>query len=347
MRSPLTRREFVKLCGLSLGTLAFHMPLDWTQDQPQSPLLKGRITTRSIYIYQEPDFKSDRVGTLSRDQIVNFYEEVSSPYGPAYNPRWYRLDGGYVHSAYVQRVEGAHLNEPLTEIPEQGQLGEITVAYTQSVRRVGSQNWAKLYRLYYVSVHWITGIEQGPDGSLWYELTDDLLHVRHFVPAAHVRPIHPDEISPISADVPPEEKRIEISLADQTLTAYEGSEMVLHTRVSTGIHIDNPPNGIPTDTPRGRFFIQTKFPSRHMGDGRLNSDINAYELPGVPWTSVFHEWGVALHGTYWHDNFGRIMSHGCVNMRNADAKWIYRWTTPIAGPQDWFARGNGTLIKVY
>ena len=86
MRSPLTRREFVKLCGLSLGTLAFHMPLDWTQDQPQSPLLKGRITTRSIYIYQEPDFKSDRVGTLSRDQIVNFYEEVSSPYGPAVQP---------------------------------------------------------------------------------------------------------------------------------------------------------------------------------------------------------------------------------------------------------------------
>ena len=172
-----------------------------------------------------------------------------------------------MHSAYVQRVERRPPQRTPDRDPEQGQLGEITVAYTQSVRRVGSQNWAKLYRLYYESVHWITGIEQGPDGSLWYELTDDLLHVRHFVPAAHVRPIHPDEISPISADVPPEEKRIEISLADQTLTAYEGSEMVLHTRVSTGIHIDNPPNGIPTDTPRGRFFIQTKFPSRHMGDG--------------------------------------------------------------------------------
>jgi hypothetical protein len=56
--------------------------------------------------------------------------------------------------------------------------------------------------------------------------------------------------------------------------------------------------------------------------------------------------GAALHGTYWHDNFGQRMSHGCVNMRNSDALWVYRWTTPIIQPGEWYARGRGTLVII-
>jgi len=83
-----------------------------------------------------------------------------------------------------------------------------------------------------------------------------------------------------------------------------------------------------------------------MGDGNLTDDLDAYELPGVPWVSFFHAVGVGFHGTYWHDNFGSPMSHGCVNMRNADAKWIYRWTMPVIGYSDWYKKGQGTLVKV-
>ncbi len=72
-----------------------------------------------------------------------------------------------------------------------------------------------------------------------------------------------------------------------------------------------------------------------MGDGNLTSDIEAYELPGVPWTSFFEpETGVAFHGTYWHNNFGIPMSHGCVNMRTHEAKWLFRWATPVSSPTD-------------
>jgi lipoprotein-anchoring transpeptidase ErfK/SrfK len=174
-----------------------------------------------------------------------------------------------------------------------------------------------------------------------------MLHVQYCVPAAFVRPVQPEELAPVSADIPPAEKRILVSTADQTLTAYEGDEIVLHTQVSTGIPSNGPsPNGIPTDTPQGYFHVEVKVPSRHMGDGDLTSDIEAYELPGVPWVSFFHQTGVALHGAYWHDNFGRMMSHGCVNMRIEDAKWIYRWTSPLAGPQDWNSKGHGTLVQV-
>jgi hypothetical protein len=83
-----------------------------------------------------------------------------------------------------------------------------------------------------------------------------------------------------------------------------------------------------------------------MGDGQLTSDVNAYELPGVPWTMVFHKTGVALHGTYWHDNFGARMSHGCVNLRSVDAKWLFRWTEPVYDPSDWYKIGYGTLVQI-
>jgi len=86
---------------------------------------------------------------------------------------------------------------------------------------------------------------------------------------------------------------------------------------------------------------------RHMGDGRITADLEAYELPGVPWVSFFHETGVAFHGTYWHTDFGIPRSHGCVNMRPEEAKWLYRWTTPMAPASERLQSGYGTTVIVY
>jgi hypothetical protein len=343
----LTRRDFLKLSGLSLAGLALP-PLPGQLSAPlESPTLRGRVTIDFINIYKEPNLRAERIGRLKRDTLIHIFEEIFPEDAPQHNPRWYRLKRGFVYSAYVQRVEQAHLNALLPEIPTGGQLGEITVPFTQSLRRSRSGDWSKLYRLYYGAVFWITSIEEGPDGRPWYGLTDDLLRVQYCVPASHVRPIHASELAPISPDVPHKDKRIQISLKDQTLTAYEGQTVVMQAKVSTGIPNPNLPEWeIPTHTPAGSWRISVKTPSRHMGDGQLTSDINAYELPGVPWVSFFHETGVAIHGTYWHDNFGRMMSHGCVNMRNEDARWIYRWTFPSAEHTDWIRKGSGTPVAV-
>ncbi len=45
----------------------------------------------------------------------------------------------------------------------------------------------------------------------------------------------------------------------------------------------------------------------------------------MPYVLYFTDVGHAIHGTYWHDNFGTPMSHGCINLPMDVAEWIYGW----------------------
>jgi lipoprotein-anchoring transpeptidase ErfK/SrfK len=102
---------------------------------------------------------------------------------------------------------------------------------------------------------------------------------------------------------------IEVILSSQRVVAWQGNSRVRTMVVSTGI------SRYPT--PPGRFRILRKYPSVAMsGPG--------YYLPGVPHSMFFYR-GYAIHGTYWHNNFGRPMSHGCVNLTRGDAAWLYSW----------------------
>ncbi len=345
----LTRRDFLKLLLLTTGVVGWRW-FPWPDDGNYSPdddhALLGRVTVERIGIFAEPSLRSPRVGNLYRDMVVAFDEVLTSPYGPRHNPKWYRLGRGFVYSAYVQPVR-TRFNPLRADIPDQGRPGEITVPYTRAYRPLKGGGWQKIYRLYYGSIHWVTGVRTGPDGQPWYCLYDDWMRIEYCVPAAHVRFIEPDEVTPISPDVPARDKHIVVDLDNQRLTAYEGDEPVFETTVSTGLATLKSTNGIPTKTPTGRFRIYLKTPNRHMGDGRITADIHAYELPGVPWVSFFHEWGVAFHGTYWHDNFGAPMSHGCVNMRTDEALWLYRWSTPHVPWDKPYSHRLGTTVRVF
>ena len=115
-------------------------------------------------------------------------------------------------------------------------------------------------------------------------------------------------------------KWIDIDIGSQTITAYQGSTPLKTVLVSTGV------SWYPT--PVGRYKIYMKIPSQTMSGGYGAS---AYYLPGVPWVMYFTG-AYAIHGTYWHHNFGKPMSHGCVNLTIADAKWFYDWAeigTPV------------------
>ena len=102
---------------------------------------------------------------------------------------------------------------------------------------------------------------------------------------------------------------IEVDLSNQTLTAWQGDVPVMFTNISSGRA------GTPTVT--GRFAIGNKYAAQRMtGPG--------YDLPNVPWVMYFYS-GYAIHGAYWHNNFGVPMSHGCVNMRTNEAEMLYNW----------------------
>ena len=111
-------------------------------------------------------------------------------------------------------------------------------------------------------------------------------------------------------------KWVDISIGGQRLTAYEGQKVVFSALISSGVAGHN--------TPIGKFAIRTKLASQTMsGPG--------YWLPNVPWVMYFAG-ANAIHGTYWHHNFGHPMSHGCINMTTADASWMYHWAsigTPV------------------
>lgn len=144
------------------------------------------------------------------------------------------------------------------------------------------------------------------------------------------------------------DKRIEIDLTNQRVYAFEGPRKVYDFLVSTGKW---------APTPTGEYAIWSKVRSQKMsgGDRALHT---YYYLPNVPWVMFFANSeigrmrGFSLHGTYWHENFGHPMSHGCINMRISDAQLLYEWANPpVTNPKAWStlasAESPGTRVVIY
>jgi lipoprotein-anchoring transpeptidase ErfK/SrfK len=143
-----------------------------------------------------------------------------------------------------------------------------------------------------------------------------------------------------------DQKWIEVDLSEQKLKAWEGNKLFLETLVSTGL-----PG---TPTPQGEFRIWIKLRAVRMEGG---SGRGYYNLPNVPYTMFFENsevpgWrGYGLHGTYWHNDFGRQKSHGCVNLPTPIAKQLYEWTTPVLPEGKGMVRADannvGTRILIH
>ena len=341
--SKISRRDFLKLGSAAItgfGVAPFLPGFETFDDSNQV-----RVATKAVSIHSGASDQNRITGQRFRDELVNIYEEVDAG-TPEYNPIWYRVWGGYIHRARLQKVK-VLFNKPPTRIPEGTRhIAEVTVPYTQAMRHTKTYGWQPNLRLYYGSVHWITGIDDGPDGQPWYRIFDELVGFPYHVSAIHLRPIPLEEWSSITPDISLEDKRIEVNLTMQTLIAYELDKEVLKTKISSGIANSGRNTGLSTQTPSGEFRIISKYPSKHMGNGSLFASPEDYELPGVPWTCFFHEAGYALHGTYWHDNFGAPMSRGCVNMRIEEAKWLFRWVRPIHDSSRVYSPGYGTQVVI-
>lgn len=346
----ISRRDALKLGGLGLGALAAQRfpPPGISYDDTEVV----RVAGASASVYSRPDDTSAITGTWYRDQLLHTYAEVKPP-ASQLNAPWYRVWGGYVWGGRLQKV-ATHYNDPITLLPDalipgkKGILAEVTVPFTNPWYYTQRSGWEQLdWRMYFGSVHWIDEVGTGPaqdksTESLWYRIWDHVASFPYYVRAAHLRPIQPNEYAPISPAVPFDKKRIEVNLTLQRLTAYEYDKPVFTTLISSGV------DSRQTRTHTGSFRIIEKFPSEHMGGANVYSTVDGYQLPGIPWTSYFSADGQAFHGTYWHNNFGTPMSHGCINMRSSEALWLFRWATPIHKVGSYVTdQRSGTAVEIH
>ena len=278
---------------------------------------RGRSTFSGVDVYRDPAYAAKKLRALRRDELISIGSQVQGDpgYGNPFNDIWYHLDGeGYAYSGSIQPVQTDH-QKPVFDIPDAGALGELTVPFSDT-RRGSSVLAQHGYRIYYTTTHWIQEtIVNRDEKSIWYKIYDRLTQETLYVPAHDMRVIPPEELSLLSSDISEEEKRIYVDLETQTVTAFEGERAIFTARCATGAK--------GTETPLGEYRTYHKGPSVHMtnqGDGTENT----YHLPGVPWVSFFTGTGAAFHGTYWHNDYGRPSSRGCVNLRSVDAKFIYR-----------------------
>ena len=339
-RYVLSRRDFLKLSGYGLmGMLSPRLPIKFLQ-QDDFDNLQGRVIDRTIWEYDEPDFKAKRLNLYWHDLILPITNTTIGEDESAYNRVWYQVrDGGYIYSGSVQPVRTI-LNEP-QPISIRGALGEVSVPYTEA-RLEPDRNAEVVYRLYYESIHWIKASTSNEAyGSRWYSLRDDKNKTSYYVPAQHIRLLTAEELAPLSPNVPSKDKRVEVHLDDQLLMAYENGQLVFATRVSTG---GKRQSGTYT-TPIGEFITYHKRPTRHMATGDIAS--SGFDLPGVPWVLYITEGGISFHGTYWHNDYGRPRSHGCINLTPQAAKWLFRWTTPSVPPDKELIYGYvGTNVEI-
>ena len=156
--------------------------------------------------------------------------------------------------------------------------------------------------------------EEAPQATVEVGTTSEAVAQAEIVPDTPT----PEYVVPTDvAYVPPPsgvgggEHWFDVDLSDQRMYAYEGETLVRTFVVSTGTW--------QTPTVTGKFKVWIKLRSAPMsGPG--------YYLPDVPYIMYFHgDYGI--HGTYWHNNFGVPMSHGCVNLSIPDAEWAYNFAS--------------------
>jgi hypothetical protein len=152
-------------------------------------------------------------------------------------------------------------------------------------------------------------------------------------------------IKPPPAEAEPNERWVDVDLSRQVVTAYQGAQPLFSMPASTG----RGPAGTEQATPPGVHRIWIKLQTSDMDNLEAPDTSHIYAIQSVPWVMYF-ERGYGLHGAFWHRAFGRVQSHGCVNLTPADAERLFAWTSPRL-PTGWSAvlptsYERGTLVRV-
>ena len=347
----LSRRGFFKATSGALLGIGAPLLQPGDPDDPEWPFIQpnpvrldllGRITETST-IRATPGLNQPVVTFIAPETVIPLFEEIRFKGANPNNDLWWRVDGGYLYSSWVQPMKPYKMPEIVTEIDgEFGFWAEVIAPYTWARQEPSGallpDDQESVY--HYASVYRVIGIEEDAAGHPWYKVHDDRPPEKPvYVLARHMRRISEDAFKPINPGA--SDKHIVVTLAAQRIDCYEGSRLVFSTLTSSG--------GDGFGTPVGEHYMALKQPSRHMFGEENLADPNYFDLPGVPWNIFFTTLGHAIHGTYWHSDYGRPRSHGCLNVSPEAANWIYRWVEPAAPYDSDFtpgSRATGTPVVV-
>ncbi len=332
-----TRRDFIKMLGSGMGGVAVRSA--WPSSiPPEFPFGEhlGRALSEGLRVHARPTPDSPTIRQLALDEVIPVFRTIvgSNPF--RFNQNWVESQDGYVWSPEIQPVR----NEPNVPVEQlsntslgPGMWAEVSVPYVELIQENAPPRAPWLVnrvesgippRFFYSQIVWVDQVKTESDGQVWYRLNEKYGYGDVFWAAAEAfRPLTPEEMSPISPDV--DDKRILVDVTRQTMSCFENGTEVHFSRVSTGVFKDLAGNKVDSGTPSGKHPIWRKAISLPLSGG---SAAFGWDLPAVGWISLFVGSGVAIHSTYWHDNYGVPTSRGCVNTPPEGAKWVFRWTLP-------------------
>lgn len=358
-KGSISRRDFIKLSSTGIGLIGLQ---PWRRffslgEFPTNERL-GRITVGRVDLKTRPDIDSPTSGVLYKDAVVIWLREVIGPNPYRVNQRWVETPDGFIWSPEVQPVKNLPnipVKELLTSSLGSGMWVEISVPYVDLIQANPPARAPWLLnrlesglppRWVYSQIAWVDQIKKDDDNQVWYRLNERYGYGDLFWAKAEAfRPLTPEEMAPINPEI--EDKRILVNITTQAMSCFEGNREVNYMRVSTGALYNF--NGKRVDswgTPLGNHRIWRKAVSLPLSGG---SSAAGWDLPAVGWISLFVGTGVAVHSTYWHNNYGVPTSRGCVNASPDDAKWVFRWTLPEVAytPGDvTVSMPGGTLVEV-
>jgi lipoprotein-anchoring transpeptidase ErfK/SrfK len=329
----MKRRDFLKLSSVAVIGLALPHFQVLEQISPP-PASLGRIATWQQTVRTEPKLRSTLMVNKQYDDIIPLSGLVLGEAPWPSNPIWYQTEGGYIHSAFVQPVENQLSGSPAPITPP-GIWVQVSVPIAET-RLKPNAPWVSR-KIYYGSVYRAVDVTPDEAGQWWYRLQDGITYSPGpYVLASSLRYLSPAALTPISSDRT--DKKIVVDLAKQEMTCYEGDTPVFSARTATGY--------APHYTPRGEYHVIRKHFTSYMIGGE---GADHYDLPGVAFPTYFTPSGIAVHGTYWHNDYGRPRSHGCVNVGKDAAQFVFRWTTPAVSYDQaslTVKRGEGTKVVV-
>ena len=228
----LTRRDFLKKSTYGLLGLMALPHLDHHFLSRNQTILSdltpshGRVISSTVDVFQSPTTTSKLVSTLWQDHVHPINSVTVGDEEPPYNRIWYEMgDEGFVHSGEIQPV-CIRTNPEIEEIPSSGRLAEITVPFTNAVWHPKSLHLIT-YRLYYGTVFWVKDAVRDNNKKLWYKIADDKWKIHYYVEATHMHLFEPEEITPISPEVPIEQKLLqELGFLIGAIIIAEGRKFV-------------------------------------------------------------------------------------------------------------------------